>query len=454
MTRALAAVALFAGCDGSAIVGLECRTDRTECDGACVDLLSDPMHCGACDVACPSGVACTGGECAGENGCGEGATECVDGCADLSSDPAHCGGCDVACDPGEACQDGACVPACDPGRTDCSGACVDLSSDASNCGACGAPCGTTASCEGGTCVPIDPCPEGDCGRECAPGRTDCGGAECVDLESDPADCGACGNACAADEVCSKGACTSVCGPGLTLCDRSCVDLEFDPDHCGACDGYCDTGLCELGECLGGEIGHWVLIGHDYGHGRRDQNRIAGNAVFMAGGATVDVLVYREASDAAEVENVYAAIDQVASDVGRSTALTVYDPDSSLAEALAAADVFLVTDQEGVGVDALEAIGAAWAEDLDRFLRSGGVLVVTDGGETHAILSGAGLVDVVSTSDVSGQQLDVTAAADAVAAGMPVRYRAEETSVSYETDAAGAVVEAAGHPVVLHQVVLP
>jgi hypothetical protein len=33
------------------------------CGGACVDLTSDPVHCGACSAACAAGESCVGGVC-------------------------------------------------------------------------------------------------------------------------------------------------------------------------------------------------------------------------------------------------------------------------------------------------------------------------------------------------------------------------------------------------------
>src|SRR5882762_2664453 len=40
---------------------------------------------------------------------------------------------------------------------------------------------------------------------CGPGQMDCGG--CVDLQTDPNNCGACGHVCAAGDVCIAGTCT-------------------------------------------------------------------------------------------------------------------------------------------------------------------------------------------------------------------------------------------------------
>lgn len=44
--------------------GDECPADRTVCAEACVDLDTDGEHCGACGVACPSGL-CAAGTCVG-----------------------------------------------------------------------------------------------------------------------------------------------------------------------------------------------------------------------------------------------------------------------------------------------------------------------------------------------------------------------------------------------------
>jgi hypothetical protein len=43
--------------------------------------------------------------------------------------------------------------------------------------------------------------------------------------------------------------------GDTLCDRSCVDLSTDPRNCGACKNRCGTGAtCANGRCLSGPTG--------------------------------------------------------------------------------------------------------------------------------------------------------------------------------------------------------
>jgi hypothetical protein len=106
-----------------------------------------------------------------------------------------------------------------------------VQTDPANCGACGNGCFADESCMGGACL-------------CDPGLTQCGG-ECLDLLTDPANCGACGHACYTDEFCGGGAC--VCNPGLTQCGGECVDLQADPANCGGCGTVCPAG----GSCSGG-----------------------------------------------------------------------------------------------------------------------------------------------------------------------------------------------------------
>jgi hypothetical protein len=218
--------------------------NQFNCGLFCADLFSDSKNCGECFSVCPSGTECFLGEClpsgapktatlAGEEttafSCPEGQVDCGEVCVDVQIDPANCGGCGLVCAAGETCQSGECVatpteapapePAPDPelaaepapatcadqGLTDCAGVCVDPQTDPNNCGVCGTVC-ASGQCAGGLCVETvaeAPAPAG-----CPEGQADCGGG-CIDVVSDPANCGACGNVCAADQQCSSGGCVSV-----------------------------------------------------------------------------------------------------------------------------------------------------------------------------------------------------------------------------------------------------
>ena len=112
--------------------GLDCET----CGGdTCVDLESDPLHCGACDEACPGGLPCEAGACV----CPDEAELCGESCVELDSDPDNCGSCGMACAPG--CGE----------LTNCEGACVDPETDPNNCGMCGNTCPNGNACEAGSC---------------------------------------------------------------------------------------------------------------------------------------------------------------------------------------------------------------------------------------------------------------------------------------------------------------
>lgn len=130
----------------------------------------------------------------------------------------------------------------------CGPDCVDLEHDPAHCGACDAPCGPGLACLAGQCAPA-----------CGPGASLCDAA-CVDLEHDPANCGACGHACPPDVACTQGACVPDCAAGLTACGEACVRTSNDEQHCGACGVTCPAGQpCVSGECVATTL-HHLLIG--------------------------------------------------------------------------------------------------------------------------------------------------------------------------------------------------
>jgi hypothetical protein len=96
-----------------------------------------------------------------------------------------------------------CVDAgCDCTQT-CDGGCVDLTDDPKNCGACGTAClagvqvCSNSQCVcGGTLCPIPDGGVGDAGYLVPDGGPGGAPAVCVNIESDPGNCGGCGIACA------------------------------------------------------------------------------------------------------------------------------------------------------------------------------------------------------------------------------------------------------------------
>ena len=241
-------------CDGSYETGCEVNTDQ------------NPSYCGGCGVACDvaGGEVCLVGSC--EMDCG-GLTDCDGSCVDILSELAHCGGCGQQCTVSNGtagCAGGNCtVAGCAAPYADCDGGyetgCeVDTSSDAGNCDGCGIVCTVasgTPECSDGSCA-IASCtsPYDDCD---ASYETGCE----VNTDQDPANCGGCGVACdvAGGEVCLAGFCEIDCGV-LINCDGACVDTTSDPANCGVCGeacvysnavGTCNGGTCEMGDCEAG-----------------------------------------------------------------------------------------------------------------------------------------------------------------------------------------------------------
>jgi hypothetical protein len=256
--------------------------DRLPGNGCEANTLSDTMHCGACNAACPARPnaqpRCAAGTCGFT--CNAGFADC-DGNADngceveLARDTAHCGACAAACNPPNgvaACTAGRCtVASCAQGFGDCDGnptnGCeVDTRTSVSHCGACAAACAgapnAVPACLGGRCV-----------TSCVTGYQDCNaddtdGCE-VDQRTSAQHCGGCGRACApanATGMCTAGRCTVArCADGFADCDGNAdngceVNTRSDVSHCGTCNTACTTmggtpacrdGVCGLGTCAQG-----------------------------------------------------------------------------------------------------------------------------------------------------------------------------------------------------------
>jgi hypothetical protein len=145
-------------------------------------------------------------------------------CVDTSSDPRACGGCLRDCGVG-TCVAGSCV--CPPGTTACAGypACIP-GNGSCTCSPGEALCADSPCTDVATpsaCFPCPPgqvrCPTGVCGdplQRPPPGCLSCPAGQvtctwpfmsCIDLATDPWNCGACGAACPAERGCVAGACT-------------------------------------------------------------------------------------------------------------------------------------------------------------------------------------------------------------------------------------------------------
>jgi hypothetical protein len=191
------------------------------------------------DLAMPDLVAPPDFKCPGFE------VSCNGACVDVTSDPTNCGACANMCAIGASCTSGMCV--CPAGQTGCNGICVDFTSDNSNCGSCGHACPTGSTCVASLC-------------QCNPGLVSCA-MSCADLSSDPANCGGCGNACdmtnSLGAMCGLNGCTYTgCHPGFADCMNMAPDYDGcetptnTVNSCGGCGNVCNIGNANSASCDG------------------------------------------------------------------------------------------------------------------------------------------------------------------------------------------------------------
>ncbi len=266
-------------------------------------------------------------------------------CHDLDGDGAFSNCAPLDCDDLNAAVRPGALEICDGLDNNCDGQTdegIDLSSNPMNCGACGRVCGPTETCTDGFCVP-GPCPPNHfdlnqdpidgCEYACVPSpdgiercneRDDnCDGQvdEGIDLLSDPANCGLCGQICElsnATATCDNGVCAvqscafawnNADGQNDNGCEYSCLstrdgqeacdgidndcDGQIDEDtnvqvdvlNCGRCGHACGAPAGALESCRGGLC---VMIGCAPGHYDLNQNPDDGceyDCVPRAGGET-------------------------------------------------------------------------------------------------------------------------------------------------------------------------
>ncbi len=219
---------------------------------------------------CPPGNLCRGSVCVrgctSGSRCGTGEACCDGACVDTQSNVTACGACGTTCrtpNGRPACSMGACgVGTCTAPYENCdmngaNGCEVNLQTDPMNCGACGnvCPSGTSSM---GVCV------MGRCQVGCADGFADCDGNAAngceTDTRADNANCGLCGRTCAlrnATSACATSACTiGMCNTGFGDCDgdvsTGCeTSTQSNPLHCGRCGNVCNLTNVAVHGCTAG-----------------------------------------------------------------------------------------------------------------------------------------------------------------------------------------------------------
>jgi len=152
-------------CDAG-VCASSCTEGRSPCSQGCFDLITDADHCGECSEQCDVGGSCNGGDCidACNDACDRTTETCVaqtcecrsefdscgGECVDLQTNPLHCGECDRECGD-DPCGSGDCQPQGCGSLDQCGGSCVDLQTDPLHCRECDRTCDGDEDCLDGQC---------------------------------------------------------------------------------------------------------------------------------------------------------------------------------------------------------------------------------------------------------------------------------------------------------------
>jgi hypothetical protein len=166
---------------------------------------------------------------------------------------------------------------CATGQTSCAGVCVNLQTDPNNCGNCGIVCAARPNASVS-------CVSGNCQYVCNAGFLDCNGLTIdgceVNVLSDPNNCNGCALVCPphpnASVACVNGSCQYTCNVGFADCNINMADgceinTNTSVNNCGGCGLTCPTHPNSSPNCLGGNCG----ISCNAGFGNCDGNLVNG-----------------------------------------------------------------------------------------------------------------------------------------------------------------------------------
>ena len=259
-----------------------------------------------------------------------------------------------------------------------------------------------------------------------------------------------------------------CGGALSVCVGYCVDLASDPQNCGECGHACATAACTAGECDGAVAGHVVVLGLDYDQvaAGSPPARLLGNAAFLSTHSPLRVLDYRAPSDPASAAHVQALLTSEAVFRGRSITVNQVSSTPSVTQELNVfkTDVFVLHVPMNADVEDMGIIASQWAGPLEAFEKHGGVVVTLVGasapGSVSAVLDQTALFPDVSCGGQASGPYHVAAFLDSIATGIPSSFGAPGLGVSLTFTGSVSpmvsipVVDQLDAPIALHRVILP
>lgn len=256
----------------------------------------------------------------------------------------------------------------------------------------------------------------------------------------------------------------VCAVGTAECHGECIPMETDSANCGACGKRCASNICIDGACVGSTPGDVVLIGQDFGGGPVDSAhaKVLVNALSIPTTDPIRVLSYEVGANGATVGQTRDVANQVR---GRTVQFTVATGPADLTSATLAQSYDVVLLHDVAHDDASITSAGTWASPLATFTEKGGVVIALDHGDSRMpeLVTATGLLTVTSHTKLpEGTHLVVSAPSDVLGAQLVSPYAAYGAPVSFQGTAGPGITwvvratsgGAPTDPVVLHRVVAP
>ena len=311
--------------------------------------------------------------------------------------------------------------------------------------------------------------------------------ECLPPHDSPSHCGDCDTQCKAPKpLCAPNGegsfeCVPMCEPPLVECQGQCVDPESynsDPDNCGKCGNACPSDICQAGKCVGARYGNVALLCMDFNsvNATSSPTTLLGNAVFTPPTNPVRVLSYTRGASAAAVNRVNQVIGWAGTPRNRSAEFTEAKTVDAVTAQLNIADfqVLLIHDLDQAGAGDPAAAATTWESGsvLSSFAKAGGVIIVLDGGdgrgEMHELINAGNLLDpagkisLTGQTEVTGEQVWNNAPFDVLGANVLSPFLGTSHTCTFDTAAKASSDtifvlsddEAGGLPIAIHRVIAP
>jgi hypothetical protein len=313
--------------------------------------------------------------------------------------------------------------------------------------------------------------------------------ECLPPHDSPSHCGDCDTQCVKpNPYCAPDGngsfeCVPLCEAPLVECQGQCMDPESfnsDPDNCGKCGNACPSDICQSGVCVGARYGSIALFCTDFNSANASSSltTMLGNAVFTPTNNPVKVLSFTKGASAAAVNRVNQVISWAGMPRNRSAEITEAKAVGDVTAKLNVVDfqVLLVHDLDQAGVGEAAGAATAWESGsvLTSFARAGGVIIVLDGGdgrgEMHTLINAGKLLDpggaplLNGQTDITGQQVWNNAPFDVVGANVLSPFLGTSHTCTFDTTATETndiifvlsddQIRGDGAPVAIHRVIAP